>query len=153
MDLQAQIHSFLREHYQFALATYGQHPWIATMYYAVGEHLEIIFLTEPRTIHAQALNSNPEVAAVIADSPQKPDSQKKGLQIYGHAEELKNQSEIEKYFELWRSVLNVTDPKYSFAGIKSGELHYRLYKLTPKKIKFYNEELWEEGDEKILELS
>lgn len=151
-NIKSLIKEFLSSHIQFALATSGDHPWIATMYYGVDDDLNIYFLTSPQTIHAKGLKANPKVSAVIADSPQKPDSKKLGMQIYGLATELKGESEIKSGFTIWCKVLGVTDPKYSYEGIESGDLHYRLYKLVPKKIKYYNEALWDEGDEKTLEL-
>lgn len=151
-DVKSLIHDYISSHIQFALATNGKHPWIATMYYGVDDDLNMYFLTDPATIHAQALKENPLVSAVIADSPQNPASKKIGIQLYGHASEIEGEEAIKAGFAIWREVLKVTDPKYSYEGIKSGELHYRLYKLVPKKIKYYNEELWEEGDEQVIDL-
>lgn len=151
-DLTSLVKEYFVSHYQFALATNGDHPWIATMFYGVDNDLNIYFLTDPETIHAKGLTKNPLVSAVIADSPQDPNSKKKGLQLYGSAKELMEQKEIEAGFAIWCKVLKVTDPKYSYDGIKTGELHYRLYKLVPKKIKYYNEELWEEVDEQVIDL-
>lgn len=146
------IKDYLSTHIQFALATNGDHPWIATMYYGVDDDLNIYFLTSPDTIHAKGLKQNPLVSAVIADSPQRPDSKKIGIQLYGHASEIEGEEALKSGFKIWCGVLKVTDPKYSYEGIKSGDLHYRLYKLVPKKIKYYNEKLWDEGDEKVIEL-
>lgn len=151
-EVLATIKYYLSTHIQFALATNGDHPWIATMYYGIDNKLNIYFLTSPETIHAKGLKQNPLVSAVIADSPQKPDSKKIGIQLYGHASEIEGEEAITAGFKTWCAVLKVTDPKYSYEGIKSGDLHYRLYKLVPKKIKYYNEVLWVEGDEKVIEL-
>ncbi len=147
-----QIKKFIQSHIQFALATFGDYPWIATMYYGCDDKLNLYFLTKPTTIHAEALVKNPQVSAVIADSPQDPKSKKIGMQIYGLARELTGEQEIRDGFVVWRRVLDVSDPNYSYEGVKSGDFHYRLYILTPKKIKYYNEELWDEGDERVLEL-
>lgn len=152
IDVRLAIQNFLKSHIQLALATYGDHPWIATMFYGVDDDLTIYFLTAPETIHAQGLYKNPQVSAVIADSPQDPNSKKKGIQLYGTASELTEKEEIQAGFAIWRKVLKVKDPNYSYEGIQSGKLHYRLYKLIPKKIKYYNEELWDEGDAKTLDL-
>lgn len=151
-DVLTEIKKYLSTHIQFALATNGDHPWIATMYYGVDDDLNIYFLTSPDTIHAKSLKQNPLVSAVIADSPQNPIGKKIGIQLYGNASEIEGEEAIKAGFNIWCGVLKVTDPKYSYEGIKSGDLHYRLYKLVPKKIKYYNEELWDEGDEKVIEL-
>ncbi|MBP9670661.1 pyridoxamine 5'-phosphate oxidase family protein [Candidatus Woesebacteria bacterium] len=145
------IKDYLSTHIQLALATNGDHPWIATMYYGMDDDLNIYFLTSPETIHAKGLKQNSLVSAVIADSPQKPDSKKIGIQLYGHASEIEGEEAIKSALKIWCGVLKVTDPKYSYEGIKSGDLHYRIYKLVPKKIKYYNEALWDEGDEKVIQ--
>jgi uncharacterized protein YhbP (UPF0306 family) len=145
------IRDYIGSHIQFALATNGEHPWIATMYYGMDDNLNIYFLTNPESIHAKGLKQNPFVSAVIADSPQKPDSKKVGIQLYGSASEIEGEENIKAGFKIWCGVLKVTDPKYSYEGIKSGDLKYRLYKLTPKKMKYYNEGLWDEGDEKVID--
>lgn len=152
-NLKNEIAEYLKSNIQFALATFGEYPWIATMYYGVDDDLNIFFLTKPSTIHAQGLYKNPQVSAVIANSPQDPQSKKVGMQIYGFAEELKDKEELNKAFMIWGGVLGITDfDTYSYEGIKSGKLSYRLYKLTPKKIKYYNENIWEEGKEQTIEL-
>ncbi len=143
------IKEYLAGHKQFALATNGDHPWIATMFYGSDAELHIYFLTDPETIHAKGLNQNPLVSAVIADSPQDPGSKKKGIQLYGHASEIVDEQEMSKAFDVWCRVLKVTDSKYSVDGVKSGKLKYRIYKLVPKKIKYYNEELWDDNEKTI----
>ena len=152
IQIKSEISKYLTTHNQFALATFGDHPWVATMYYGIDQDLNIYFLTNPETIHAKGLKDNSRVAAVFADSPQNPASKKIGVQMWGHAEELEGEEPIKEGFKIWCLVLKVTDPKYSYEGIKSGDLHYRIYKLVPKKIKYYNEELWEEGEEKVIDL-
>ncbi|MCD8507476.1 pyridoxamine 5'-phosphate oxidase family protein [Candidatus Woesebacteria bacterium] len=70
------------------LATYGEHPWIATLYYSSDEELNVYFLSNPETLHCKQIVENPHVALSIADSPQEPSSKKKGIQIYGLAEQI-----------------------------------------------------------------
>ena len=59
------------------VATYGSHPWIATVYYTLDQDLNIYFLSDPNTIHCRQIAKNPKVAITIADSPQRPTSKKK----------------------------------------------------------------------------
>lgn len=134
------------------IATYGDFPWIATVYYSIDDNMNIYFLTSPKTIHAQQIKSNPKVAIAIADSPQSPNSQKKGLQIYGLCEEVTGMRKITHAITLWTKTLNVTDKNYSYQGMVKKTISGRMYKVTPQKIKFFNEELWEEGQEKLIEL-
>ena len=146
------VKDFLKDHYQLAIATYGDHPWIATVYYSMDDALNLYFLTAPSTLHAQHIAQNKDVAVVIADSPQAPNSSKKGLQIYGICEQITGEKKITHAITLWNKSLGVTDPNYSYAGMLKKAISGRMYKIVPKKIKFFNEDLWEEGKEKLIEL-
>jgi len=146
------IKDFLQANFQMVIATYGQHPWIATVYYSLDKDLNIYFLRDPDTIHCRQIAKNPEVALSIADSPQKPAGKKKGLQIYGLAEQISGMHKIVHSLNLWRKTLGVTGDKYTYQGMMKKAIKGRMYKVTPKKIKFFNEELWEEGKEPLIEL-
>lgn len=148
----SKIKEYLQAHYQLVIATYGEHPWICTVYYSVDNDMNIYFLTSPDTLHAQQIKSNLHVAVAIADSPQAPNSNKKGLQIYGLCEQISGEKKITHAINLWTKNLGVNNPDYSYAGMMKKAISGRMYKVTPKKIKYYNEEIWEEGDEKIIEL-
>ena len=54
--------------------------------------------------------------------------------------------------DLWRAKLKVESPDYIFEGMQTGKISGRMYKITPKKLKFFNEALQEEGKEKLIEL-
>ncbi len=147
-----EIKEYLTSHFQFVLATYGDHPWPATLYYSTDDDLNIYFLTSPKTIHAQFIKNNPAIAAAISDAPQAPNSKKRGLQIYGLCEQITGARKITHAITLWTKTLGVSNPDYSYEGMMKKAISGRMYRITPKKIKFYNEELWEEGKEKMIEL-
>lgn len=146
------ISKFLTDHIQMAVSTYGDFPWIFTAYYAVDHSRNLYYLTSPLTIHGQQLSDNQEVAVAIADSPQDPANKKAGLQISGICTKLEKEEEIRIGLELWRTALKVSSPDYTYEGMQAGKINGRMYKITPKKIKFFNEALQEEGKEKLIEL-
>ena len=146
------IKEFLQGKFQMVVATYGQHPWIATVYFTYNENLNLYFLSDPETIHCQQIVQNPSVAVAIAEAPQNPPDEKKGLQIYGHAAQVFEKDEITFAIELWRKTLNVMSDDYSYSGMMTNKIKGRMYKITPKKIKFFNTEIWEEGTEPLVEL-
>lgn len=148
----SQIKEYLQSHFQFVLARYGEYPWVATLYYSVDDDLNIYFLTGPHTIHAEHIAKNSHVAAAISDAPQAPNSNKKGLQISGVCVEVTGARKITHAITLWTKTLGVTNPNYSYEGMVKKAISGHMYKLTPKKIKYFNEELWEEGKEKLIEL-
>lgn len=144
------ISQFLHTHNQMVIATQGEHPWIATVYYAIDDHLHFYFISNPKTLHSTHISSNPHIALSVSDAPQLPSSKKKGVQIFGTAKLLEDEHEITSGLELWRKALNITSDAYTYEGMKKNTIQGRLYTVIPKKIKYFNEELWEEGDEKML---
>ncbi len=146
------ISDYVYSHFQMTLATYGEHPWIAALYYSVDKDLNIYFLSDPQTIHCQQLSQNGEVAVSVADAPQTPTAKKLGLQIYGTAEQIAGKTKITHAITLWKKTVGVTSDVYSYAGMMNKAIKGRMYKVTPHKIKFFNEALWEEGSEPMFEL-
>jgi uncharacterized protein YhbP (UPF0306 family) len=145
------ISKYLQEHFQMVLATNGEFPWVSTLYYSTDRDLNIYFLTGPKTIHGLQIAKNPKVAMAVSDSPQTPASKKKGLQIYGMCEQISGAHKVTYAIELWKKTVGVTSDKYSYEGMLKKAISGRMYKITPKKIKFYNEELWEEGKEQTVD--
>jgi uncharacterized protein YhbP (UPF0306 family) len=156
MELTKQhILDFLSQHHLMAIATSGEHPWIAYVYYSFDSTLTIYFLSSPKTLHARHIAKNPHVALMIADSNQKVSDLKKGVQIYGVAEQISDAQKIKHALSMWKDALHVTDPKLTYENMVKKIITGRMYKVTPKKIKFFNQELFkvEDGKEPVLELS
>ncbi len=148
----ANIQKFLVDHVQMSASTSGEFPWIFTAYYATDNDLNIYFLTGPSTIHGQQLIDNPKVAVAIADSPQDLMSKKAGLQLSGVCTQLTDEKEVRVGLDLWRTKLKVESSDYTYEGMQTGKIESRMYKIVPKKLKFFNEALQEEGKEKLIEL-
>lgn len=143
---------FIKPRYQMVIATFGEHPWIASLHYSYDEDLNIYFLSNPETLHCKQIAENPQVALTIADSPQEPSSKKKGVQLYGFAEQITDKQKIIHALSLWRKTLNVTSESYTYEGMMKKLINGRMYKITPKKLKFFNQEIWEEGEEPFIKL-
>ncbi len=152
IDATSQIKQFLDSHFQMVLATNGSHPWICTVYYTTDKDMNIYFLTSPKTIHGKQIAKNPKVAIAVADAPQAPASSKKGLQIYGVCKQISGMHKVTYAVNLWKKALGVTSSDYSYEGIMKKAISGRMYKVTPKQLKFFNEELWEEGEEPLIKL-
>ena len=151
LDL-ANIEKYLTSHMQMSASTQGDFPWIFTAYYASDKDLNIYFLTSPSTIHGTQLATNPNVAVAIADSPQDPSGKKAGLQISGLCTQLTEELEVRAALTLWCDKLKVKSPDYSYEGMQSGKISGKMYKITPKKLKLFDESLQEEGKESLIEL-
>jgi len=148
------ILDFLRLHKLMTLATFGKHPWIASVFYSFDKDLNLYFISTPTTIHGRQMEKNNQVAAAIADSHQKPSDVKRGLQIYGTVERISGINKINYAIRLWKDFLNIKRPDISFENMKKGLYSGRMYKLTPKKIKLFDQEKFKvpDGEEPILEL-
>ena len=146
------ISKYLSGHIQMSASTSGEFPWIFTAYYVTDQDLNLYFLTGPSTIHGKQLVDNPKIAVAIADAPQEPTGKKAGLQMSGLCTQLENESEVRRALSMWCDKLNVHSPDYTYEGMQTGKISGRIYKIVPKKIKFFNENLQEEGKEKLIEL-
>ncbi|MEK7495603.1 MAG: pyridoxamine 5'-phosphate oxidase family protein [Patescibacteria group bacterium] len=136
------------------LATYGDHPWIASVFFSFDNELNLYFISNPSTLHGQHLEKNKEVAATIVDSNQKPSDVKKGLQIYGYVEKVSEANKVRYALRHWKDFLNIKRPDISLENMKKGLYKGRIYKLIPKKIKLFDQEKFKvpDGEEPILEL-
>lgn len=145
---------FIKDKKLMVLATYGKHPWIASVYYSFDKDLNLFFITTPSTLHGKQLEKNKEVAVAIVDTHQKPNDIKKGLQMYGVVEKVSGINKINYVLRLWKDFLNVKWPEISFENMKKGLYKGRVYKVIPKKIKLFDQEKFKvpDGEEPILEL-
>lgn len=146
------IKEYLKSHFQMVVSTYANYPWTATLYYSVDEEMNIYFLSNPETLHCKQIEKNPKVSVAIVDAPQKPSSLKKGLQIYGKAKRISGINKIKFALDLWRKALDVTSPLYTYEGMMKKAIKGRMYKITPVRIKFFNEALWHEGSEPTIKI-
>ncbi len=143
------ILDFLSRHKLMAVATYGEHPWIATVYYAFDKNLNIYFLSSPTTLHAKNILKNPKVAIAIAGSDQNINKPKRGLQLYGNAKQISGFEKVKYALRLWKINLGVVDPALTVKAATES-----MFKITPKRIKLFDQKLFKvpDGEEPVLEL-
>lgn len=142
------LQKFLKENRIIQLATYDEnHPWICNLYSVVDKDLHFYFLSDPETLHVQQIEKNNKVAIAVTDTHQTPKDKKKGVQIWGTA---KRVTSIKK--ALWFVTQFTNDPsKYNVKEIVKS-IGRVIYEITPTKIKFFNQELYEkDGGYKIIE--
>ena len=76
------------------------------------------------------------------------------MQISGLAEEVSGVEKIKHALSLWKDFLSVNNPKLTYENMKKG-LTGKIYKITPKRIKLFDQELFkdaDDGEEPVLEL-
>jgi len=143
------IRNFLSKNSLMTVATSGVFPWIATVYYTFDVALQLYFLSDPSTIHAQHILVNQKVAVAIADSHQSISSSKCGLQLWGIAEQISGIYKVTHALKIWKTDLGVVDPTLTYKMAKGS-----MFKITPKRIKLFDQKLFKvpDGKEPILEL-
>lgn len=148
-----QVKNFLVQHKQMVIATYGDHPWIATVYYSFDDDLNLYFLSSPSTLHAKHIAQNNNVAVAISKE-QKISSRKQGLQLHGYAQQITKADLVKHALRHWKDSLSVIDPELSYENMLKKVVKGRMYKIVPKKIKLFHEGLFdvEDGEEPVLEL-
>ena len=136
------------------VATQGEHPWIAAVYYSFDRDLNLYFLSDPSTLHGKHIEKNVNVAVAIADSTQHPRVLKKGLQIYGQAKQISDAKKVAHALSLWKKSIGYKGTEISYENMMKKVIRGRMYKITPKKIKFFNQKLFkvEDGKEPVLTL-
>ncbi len=135
-----------------SVATYGEYPWIANVYYVHDSDLNLYFLSKHWREHCKAIELNSKVAVAIADSSQPIYRPQIGLQISGTAAPVNIISSLKWMFKMWNKLIaeekgeKLSDPKkFLDAGLS------KVYKITPKRIKFFNTFLWPKDQFKILD--
>jgi uncharacterized protein YhbP (UPF0306 family) len=152
MELKQAIYEYLQTQRLMQLATYGDYPWIANLYYVADEEFNLYFLSKGSREHCQQIAKNPEVAVAIADSSQLLHEPQKGIQLYGTAETVGILKQIEWMAQMWNKFIafeanEKLDPKELINAVRS-----RVYKIIPKRIKFFNTEVWPKDQFQVLEL-
>lgn len=136
-----------------SVATSGEHPWIASVYYAFDADLSLYFLSDPKTLHCRQIALNPQVAVAIADSHQSVAENKRGLQLWGVAEQIGSAAKLRFALDLWKRSHAVIDPELNYKNMLANIISGRMYKITPKMIKLFDQSLFpdvEEGAEPVL---
>ncbi|MFZ6022405.1 MAG: pyridoxamine 5'-phosphate oxidase family protein [Patescibacteria group bacterium] len=153
-SLKQQIFEYLGTQRLMSVATYNENPWIANVYYVHDNNLNLYFLSKRTREHCVAIEANSSVAVAIADSHQPLKPPQLGIQLYGTAERVQLLEQLQWMFKMWNKLIapDVTEyldnPKqFLDSGLSS------VYKITPKRIKFFNTGFWPKDQCKVLTLN
>lgn len=137
------LHEYLKSQRLMSVASYNnKKPWTCSLYYTIDNSFNLYFLSEPHSQHCKELASNPNVAVNIADSNQKVTDKKIGAQIQGNAQQLTSVNQIKKVLNAWNNNNPGFDHIINWDNILNNKIKSKVYKITPKLIKFLNEELY-----------
>lgn len=133
---------YLKSRDLLILATNG--PTASTLYYGIDEDFNFYIVTSSASEHGVNFKKNPKVACVITDTNQKmfETSNKIGVQMIGMIEQV-NEVELRKSLDVWSHGNNEMTEKF-YKNISENLWKDRVFKILPKEIKWFNEELFGE---------
>ena len=137
-----QLLEYLKSLNFMSVATYNKHLWAASVYYVVDKDFNLYFISQPDTEHCQDILKNSEVACTIADSRQKVTAKKVGVQLYGTAKQLTAMEKLKWMLAFWNRMNPGVASVINLKNIQNKVIKSRAYQITPKKIKWFNEELY-----------
>lgn len=155
MELTKQhVLDYLKDHKLMQVATFGDFPWIASVFYVFDEEMSLYFLSGEKTLHCRQIAENEKVAVAVVDSHQQYSDKLKGLQLWGIAKQVSEMEKIKYILKSLSQVLSNKDDELSYEKAIKGVVKNKIYKIIPKRIKLFSEELFDTlpGEEPVLEL-
>lgn len=124
------------------------------LHYVFDNDLNLYFLSGEKTLHCRQIIKNEKVAVAIVDSHQQYSDKLKGLQLWGVAKQVSETEKIKYILKSLSRILNNKDDELSYEKAIKGVVKNKIYKITPKRIKLFSEELFDTlpGEEPVLEL-
>jgi len=133
---------YLKEHKFMSVATHDEHLWAAWVYYVIDDEFNLYFVSAPDTDHCKNIIKNGEIACAIADSHQNVTDKKIGAQMYGTSYRLKDITQIKWMLKLWNKINPGFEKIVNLKNMQNKVINSRVFKVIPKKIKWFNEELY-----------
>ncbi len=152
MSIPQEAIDFVHSQKLMTIATFGDAPWAAAVYFVMDSDLNIYFISSPDTIHCQNITLNPNVAITITDSSQEVTDKKVGVQISGEAEQISGLESIKWFFKMFNKLNPGVSDILNFENYKNRVLESKVYKVTPKRLRFFNEKMYpdSEGESEIF---
>lgn len=129
-----------------SISTYDKHLWTAWVYYVIDDNFNLYFVSQPNTDHCKAIIKNGEIACAIANSHQKVTDKKVGVQLYGKCSQLTNIIQIKWMLTLWNKINPGVEKIINLKNMQNKVIKSRVFKVEPKKIKWFNESLYGERE-------
>lgn len=135
-NISRDVTDFLKANHVAVLATANGQlatPHAAAVFYATDSHMNLYFLTKEQTAKSQNIQSNPQVALVIFDTPML-----KTAQITGKAMVVQDDDMMQRALELMNKFAErLADSKATpLSKLDAGG--YILYKVVPQSIRLWD---------------
>ncbi len=113
--------------------------WSANVYFAHDEKFNLYFMSAPDSLHSQFISVNKRVSLTICDSHQDEVSGKVGLQASGICEHVASEEIVKLVLPIWNDKFS----KKPAPPLETFIANSPLYKITVKRIKFFNEDAFD----------
>lgn len=150
MNNKQKLLKFLKSLKFMSVSTYDKHLWTAWVYYVIDDDFNLYFVSQPDTDHCKSILKNGEIACAIADSHQKVTDKKIGAQLYGTASQLTNIQQLKWMLKLWNKINPGVEKIINIKNIQTKQIKSRVFKVVPKKIKWFNEALYKEKEFEVF---
>jgi len=117
-------------------------PWCATVYYAVNEKLELIWISTPDKRHSQEITKNTHVAGVVVYDQQPPQPAVRGVQFEGTARVLSGDQEAQAAAHY---VQQLGREDALLDDIRSGKNKHKVFKVTVSKFVLFDSQNFPEN--------
>lgn len=114
----------------------GGKPWVATVYYAVDDDLNLYWASPLDTNHSQHIINNQKVAVAIPVVHKKSEPVV-GIQIEGIANQVKGRANIRPIAEKYASEYGFN--KQWVEKFSNGQTKHKLYKFSPNKFVLFDD--------------
>jgi len=142
IQIRKDIFKFLKKNGILTLATQSaKGPWVCTVYYGIDDEMNLYIVTDPNSIHGKAMINNNKIAFNIFDSRQKIYRPKKGVQGSGAIEMVRGVIKVTKALILWHKQNPGVEKAITIKEVKKFA-DTKVFKITPKYLKFFNKELY-----------
>ena len=144
------LYQYLISQRLMTLAVFEKKPWVCTLYYYMDKDFNFYVLTSPKTKHGQMLEKNKKVACTVFDSRQKVTDKKVGVQIEGVISMVKSIKQLKYALKMWNKLNPGIAHIINYKNIKEKVISGRIYKIKPRSIKFFSEELYGEEEAEVF---
>jgi len=142
LQIKEDIFKFIKSNGIMSLATQSNKgPWVCTVYYGTDKDMNLYIVTDPNSIHGKDISKNNKIAFNIFDSHQKITKDKKGVQGSGVIEIVKGIVNVGRALYLWHKANPGVEKNITIEKVKK-LTDTKVFKITPKYLKFFNKVLY-----------
>lgn len=141
-SLTNEVYKYLKKHQLMAMATTGDHPWIAIVYYLVDPDLTMYFFSSPNALHARHIIKNSAVACAVTDYTDVTIGNRSAVKLWGKAVPLTAPEQIKAIKARWETTVALSSQIANLPIKKTEFLNKQIMAVEPKLVEFFNEEMF-----------